>query len=473
MRDDLEPRPLDEPRDAPPRGGAAAPGDVRLEDLGRPHSHQHLEPVLGVLVLAARHPGPSRAPASDAAHQLGVAEDVVGREHLLHEVEPGRPQPLRHPHRPVDGAVARDAVGHQVAVGPQHVAGLEHRGDGPVEHVGRGQGVYGQAALEVAHARRDPRRDVAPGLVERDAVAGGAPEQLVHGLPGVLARDVPQRVVDRAQGHREQAAPPVEDGRLVHLVPELLDVESVGAHQQVLQVPVDDLDGGAAPGPHAEAGHLLVGLDDRDDGRRQLLERPAPAPAPGVVVARERRRVEQPVRALVDVDGVRVDGADPQGRRLRADRLGFRRAPSQGRGRRREPAGRLQEPSSSGQRQMSCHVQLRKWMCGAAPLRNACRESGDRKMDVRRRAAPKRVPRRASTGTLLSGSVLTRLRGRHPRRSASRWPRRTARHGVAIVRVARSPTGAAPLRAQTRSCSCLPARPPPAVAHPACRRCGR
>ena len=151
------------------------------------------------------------------------------------------------------------------------------------------QGVHGQAALEVPHARRDPRRHVAPGLVEGDAVAVGPAEQVVHRPPRVLARDVPQRVVHRAQRHREHAAPPVEDGRLVHLVPELLDVEGVGVHEQVLQVPVDDLDGGAAPGPHAEAGHALVGLDDGDDGRRQLLERPAPAPAPRVVVARERR----------------------------------------------------------------------------------------------------------------------------------------------------------------------------------------
>ena len=140
----------------------------------------------------------------------------------------------------------------------------------------------------------------------------------MYRLTGVLSGDVPECVVHGAERHREQPAASIEERRAVHLVPELLDVERVGVDQQMLQVPVDDLDRGAAAGPHPEAGDALVGLDDGDDGRRQLFERSAVAPATGVVIRGEGWWVQQTVRALVDVDWIGVHGANGQSRVLLA-----------------------------------------------------------------------------------------------------------------------------------------------------------
>ena len=101
----------------------------------------------------------------------------------------------------------------------------------------------------------------------------------------------------------------------------------------------------------------------------------------------------------------------------------------------RTSAGRLQEPPPARPRQVSCHSRVSaKGCCTRVPTRVSTRRR-------RGRGVP-RIPHETSRKT--SSSV------------SQPWPRRTARHGVAIVRVARSPTGAGPLRARTRSCPCLP-----------------
>ena len=220
-------------------------------------------------------------------------------------------QAFRDADRPVDRAVARDAVRHQVAFRSHRLAGGQHVVDAAVGVGLRAVRTDRQDAFEVADAEALAGGDVAAGLVDSDAVVGLSPEQRMNRLAGVLARDVPEGVVDSAERHGEHAAPPVEQGRAVHLVPELLDVERIGADQQVLEMAVDDLDRRAAAGPHAEAHDARVRLDDRDDRRRELLEGSAVAPSSWIVVAGEDGRVEQALRALVDVDGVGVDRADP------------------------------------------------------------------------------------------------------------------------------------------------------------------
>ena len=144
----------------------------------------------------------------------------------------------------------------------------------------------------MSHASGLALGDVAACLIDGNAVTGRATKKFVDRLSGMLAGDVPQRVVDGAERHGEDAPSSIQDPGGVHLVPQLLDIERVGAHEQMLQVPVDNLDRHAAPGAHPEPGHALVGLDDGNDGRGELLEWPAEAPAPRVVVTREGRRVE-------------------------------------------------------------------------------------------------------------------------------------------------------------------------------------
>ena len=144
----------------------------------------------------------------------------------------------------------------------------------------------------MSHAPGLALGDVAACLINRNPVTGRATKKFVDRLPGMLACDVPQGVVDGAERHGEDAPPSIQDPGGVHLVPQLFDVERVGAHEQMLQVPVDDFDRHAAPGAHPEPGQALVGLDDGNDGRGELLEWPAEAPASRVVVTREGRSVE-------------------------------------------------------------------------------------------------------------------------------------------------------------------------------------
>ena len=265
MGDQLEAGRFDQVADALRRRQAAAPGDVRLQHLGGAEPHQHLETVLRVLVLAAGHLRPAGTASADLLDQFGVAEDVVRGEQLLHEVEVRRAKTLRDADRPVDGAVARDAVRHQVALRPHRLAGGEDVVGPLIGFVLGTVRADRQDPLEVANAESLAGGDVAAGLVDGDAVAWTSAEQRVNRLAGVLALDVPERRVDGGERHREDAAPAVEHRRAVHLVPELIDVEGVRADQEVLEMAVDDLDRGAAAGAHAEAGDPGVRLDDRDD----------------------------------------------------------------------------------------------------------------------------------------------------------------------------------------------------------------
>ena len=216
----------------------------------------------------------------------------------------------------------------------------------------------GQPHLEVPDPGALARRDVAAGLVNRNSRAGFAAEHRVHRLARMLAGDVPKRVVDRGERHREQAPPPVEERGGVHLIPEPLHVARVRPHDEVPQVAMNDLDRGATSGAHAEAHDALVRLDHRDDRRRQLLERATVVPASRILVRRERRRVEEAHRALVDVHRIGVHGHDdePAGgisphvaaRRPRRSGFVFRSGATRGRGKRRQRRRAHQELPAAG-----------------------------------------------------------------------------------------------------------------------------
>ena len=103
--------------------------------------------------------------------------------------------------------------------------------------------------------------------VDHDPVAGRTPEQLVHGKPGDLALDVPQRDVDRSDGgHRHRPAPPI--GAPVEVLPGVLDPARIAADEQWADViPQVGGDGelAAIQGRVAEPDHPVLGLDDQGD----------------------------------------------------------------------------------------------------------------------------------------------------------------------------------------------------------------
>ncbi len=88
-----------------------------------------------------------------------------------------------------------------------------------------------------------------------------------------LAAQIPQRHVDRAHGMDDHAAPAVHGGAEIDALPQIADLEGIGADQHVLDgqshgVGAGRLDAGLGhPGigiAFADAGDAAVGVDDDD-----------------------------------------------------------------------------------------------------------------------------------------------------------------------------------------------------------------
>ena len=280
---------------------AARNGQVELQDGCRlllKHGHE-LELVEQAL---ARGHGDARG----AGHP-GHLRDVLRRHRLL---EPERIE-LLHPLGKPNGAVGvelsvrADQNVAAVADGLPHLAhhqgrvaqalqavrgarvhGIELDGGEPLVHVG--QGHLGGLLARITGA---PARQIGVGP---QPIVHAAAQQVVDGLAGGLAGDVPQRNVDGAEDGRGDGADASDKPLLVDAVPDLLDLERILSHQILLGEIVNQGQGRVVHARvvrrFADAGQAFVGAD--------LDEQPART-------AESRRRV---------VNQKRLDRVDFHGR---------------------------------------------------------------------------------------------------------------------------------------------------------------
>ena len=244
---------------------APHPADVELDHVEGLGLDDLGEPVAGGLVLARgdRH---RRIPP-----QRGVVPELVGHQGLLHPLHVELAQGPAHPPGVLQ-VPAHVGVGHDVDA-------VAHRG---AQHLHQGHiaaqalGPVGRAVQEAhLHGLEPPPHvlgrlldelvlvgEVEVAGVDRDLVPGPAAQQLEHRLAEVLAGQVPQGDVDRADREQGRALAPVGQGAAEHLVPEPGPVERVGPDQQPAQVLLDDDAGG--PGvvlAPARADQPAVGFD--------------------------------------------------------------------------------------------------------------------------------------------------------------------------------------------------------------------
>jgi hypothetical protein len=131
-------------------------------------------------------------------------------------------------------------------------------------------GAHGQvAALEEALDRTQGGGDVFAVRVSVDqySVARLAAKELVHGHPGRLAFDVPEREIDGADRvHRHRPAAPV--GASIEVLPDVLDLAGVATDQERADV-IGEVtrDGQLAPvqGRVAESGKARLGCQLQGD----------------------------------------------------------------------------------------------------------------------------------------------------------------------------------------------------------------
>ncbi len=220
----------------------------------------------------------------------------------------------------------RSAVVRGVEVGTGHGAVWRQAGrtDAAIsrrsrrERIGSGVRVPTQLHADVAQPLLHERLrlvtqflGVSPGsvLVDRRGLAHLAAKQVVQGHPGLLALDVPKRLVHARDGvvqHRPVA--PVAVG--VHQPPQLPDASGIPAHQQWLQVGGDGLhhgpvalgERGAAPAIQARLRRLHLDEDevlgggaggydlDRFDVKHGLSTESDRSDEPGAALSRGRRR---------------------------------------------------------------------------------------------------------------------------------------------------------------------------------------
>ena len=100
------------------------------------------------------------------------------------------------------------------------------------------------------------------GVVDGDAVAAAAAEEVVDGLAGVLAGDVPEGDVDGADGAGFGAAEAVGVDGGEHGMPVALDVEGILFEEEGGELVVDEgADGAGRVGGLAEADGAVVCVD--------------------------------------------------------------------------------------------------------------------------------------------------------------------------------------------------------------------
>ena len=134
--------------------------------------------------------------------------------------------------------------------------------------------------LHVLVAEVDEVLDVVARGIGGDAVPDLPAKQSVHRNAHRLPGDVPQGVVDGADGVEGQALAPVVEARAPHDVPEAFDLERVLAEEESFQV---ILDGVAHPvAADANAADALVGRDLDSVGPQVREERVPPRPVPRI-----------------------------------------------------------------------------------------------------------------------------------------------------------------------------------------------
>ena len=111
----------------------------------------------------------------------------------------------------------------------------------------------------------------------------------------MFSHNVPYRVVHRTQRHGEDASSTIKQAGTVHLVPELLGIQSICADQKVFEVSIDNFSSGCSAGTHPKASDTLVCFNDGNDGRGELFKWASVTPAPWVVVRCKRRCVQESV----------------------------------------------------------------------------------------------------------------------------------------------------------------------------------
>ena len=110
------------------------------------------------------------------------------------------------------------------------------------------------------------RRGAAATLVDADAVAALAAEQPVHRHPGRLARDVPERVLDPADGRVDDRAARKARVR-VEVVPDTVDIAGIASGDPTLEVADGRRDRLVRPDRigFTQADQSLIGVDPHDE----------------------------------------------------------------------------------------------------------------------------------------------------------------------------------------------------------------
>src|ERR1017187_3416825 len=229
-------------------GDAADAIGVELDVVHRFGFQQVAEAVAGELVLAAGDGNAAEGLECD------IAADVVGDHRFFEPAKVEGFEQRQHAARVVE-VPAHVRVGHEVdarADGFAHGAHqlhIFHHAGRAIDRAPAEAELHRFIALALVHfgfgAQVVERLAVEAAGVHGDLPLGAAAEQLEDGLFGGLAHEVPEGDIDRADGRHADALAAERHGLAVHVLPEEFGIEGVFAHDDGLQVEVDDLLGDA------------------------------------------------------------------------------------------------------------------------------------------------------------------------------------------------------------------------------------
>ena len=289
--------------DLDPGGNPADPRKVRLEYVDQPVSRCEGERVDGVPVLAGRKCLPRNALTDPE-----VTVHVLGDQVVLKPLDPVRAQGFAEPHS-VFGVQRHPGVDRDLDI----VADLlTRRRDQLLAAPDAVEPVLRPGAQEQLHrlepqfqepvdAVRGPVRDVRVAGVAEDLLLLRTAKQLVNGTPQDLALQIPQRVVDCADGEACQSSAAVRGGGSLHQVPEPLRGHAVLALDHTGEMVVDDADGRAAVQGHPKTPGPVLG---RNDACRSL---PVGRPVGTGQLRVSAHRANEAVTGLLRDPGLRLD----------------------------------------------------------------------------------------------------------------------------------------------------------------------
>ncbi|CAI8740566.1 hypothetical protein EMIT0P218_140039 [Pseudomonas sp. IT-P218] len=273
-------------RDLHQFGEAAAPADIRLDDVAAAHLQQHAEAPAGGFMFAGGH----QHAFGHVVAQGRVAPVIVRRQGFFDPLQ----AMFVGADRQSGGVVevqAHPAIEHQPEVRPDPFA----HGRQFFEVLAQAFLAFGRAmvqrhlAADKTHFLRQVRAGA--GGVELQFIAHRAAEQLVHRLLADLAEQVPQRQVDPGNRVDHDAFAPVIQGRLVHLVPDLFDVGDFRPFEEARQVFLDDVGGRLAARGHRKTDRAVAGFDLHHQGAEHVDAEGAAALAVLRVFAHRRGNV--------------------------------------------------------------------------------------------------------------------------------------------------------------------------------------